>query len=332
MIGSLKVEKNVLNTRNQSIDVIKIIAMSLIVDLHTTWTFSSELAFFVHNLGVIAIPLFFMVSGYLLIGRKKVTYKYSLKKIFNILKFVFFIVGITWAIHYSFSWWNFNDFIFNFFGAFIHMGYFSVFWYFGAMIVIYLLYPLINVLYRKKNLYFLAFFIIAIIQNCMFLSNVIGIGESGVPLTFRLWNWIFYFMLGGFIQNFSLDRNTLLNFLVILTISTLLIMNWLDPYLHTHGVGLFYSCPIVIAFACSVFLFLLTFYYKDNPLIKEFSNLFLPVYAIHPIVIIYTYKLRHWLWTIDFGCIIYWLTVLLLTCIISFIILKIPFIKLIFKL
>lgn len=324
------------NTRNQSIDLIKTISMCLVVCLHTTHTFinssSGNLAFCLYNTAIIAIPMFFMVSGYLLIGRKNSSYRYSAEKIFGILRFVFLITGFTWLVHYSLSWWTFDDLLLNFFGSFFQEGYYPVFWYFGAMIIVYLLYPLINKLHQIKELYLLTFIILAIIQNCAFVSNLIGLGESDIPITLRFWNWIFYFMLGGFMKNYSVDRNLILITTGILIISTLFTRKWLDPYIHNYDISLFYSSPIVIAYACSAFLLLLTFRIKDSLFIKECSILFLPVYAIHPVIVTYTYKLRQWLWYFDFGCLVYWLAILLLSCLVSFFIMKVPYLKLIFKL
>ena len=60
---------SITGTRNLSIDLVKIVAMCLVVALHTTYGFIKEnsfedVSFIIYNLGVIAIPLFFMVSGY----------------------------------------------------------------------------------------------------------------------------------------------------------------------------------------------------------------------------------------------------------------------------
>ena len=70
--------------RNQSIDLIKIIAMIMVIGLHVNiGRLDNPIAFVISRTSGIAIPLFFMVSGFLLWGRKD-NVKYSLKKIFNI--------------------------------------------------------------------------------------------------------------------------------------------------------------------------------------------------------------------------------------------------------
>lgn len=76
-----------MNTRNSSIDLIKTVAMLGVIALHTTHNYLGD-SFNVSNVmyetGVISIPLFFMVSGYLLLGRNNVNYRYVSHKIFGI--------------------------------------------------------------------------------------------------------------------------------------------------------------------------------------------------------------------------------------------------------
>lgn len=66
--------------RIQSLDFIKIIAMLSVMGLHSTYSFIDEshigVADIIYRTSVIAIPLFFMVSGFLLLGRTKVDYRY----------------------------------------------------------------------------------------------------------------------------------------------------------------------------------------------------------------------------------------------------------------
>lgn len=76
--------------RIQSVDLIKIIAMICVMGLHSAGAFVSHdndnfWGNVVGRISVCAIPLFFMVSGYLLIGRDNVSYQYSLKKIISII-------------------------------------------------------------------------------------------------------------------------------------------------------------------------------------------------------------------------------------------------------
>lgn len=78
--------------RNQSLDLIKVIAMIGVIALHSTKSFINadqlSVADFIYDYGMIAMPLFFMVSGYLLLSRKELNYSYAIRKICGIIRFV----------------------------------------------------------------------------------------------------------------------------------------------------------------------------------------------------------------------------------------------------
>ena len=87
-------------SRNLSIDLIKIVAMFGVMCLHSTHSYSihGQLCFadILYESAVVSIPLFFMVSGYLLVGREKIDYKYAIRKVIGIMRFVSIIVFTFW--------------------------------------------------------------------------------------------------------------------------------------------------------------------------------------------------------------------------------------------
>jgi len=324
--------------RNQSVDLIKIVAMSMVVCLHTTYKFiefdSSGIMFMLYNLGVVAIPLFFMTSGYMLIGCENASWGYAFRKIIGIFRFVIVLVGVQWIIR-SFVRREIDLYapIRNFIGAFIQTGPFAVFWYFGAMVIIYMLYPVINRAYKNKNCYYSILFILGIIQNSVFICNITGNGETGVIQMFRLWNWLFYFMLGGALKELAIPGKWLSLFFATFATAALFSMKRLYPFIGDDHCEYFYASPVIIALSASLFLLLESFHFTDNKLISAIQPLFLPVYAFHSFVVSYSrdYMLR----LSDFGAIggaIYWLSVLCVTCFLSWLLLKIPYIKTLFRL
>lgn len=327
-------------TRNQSIDLIKIISMVLVVLLHTATTVTCHeipsLPQILYSFGVIAIPLFFMVSGYLLIGRMHVGFRYSMQKIFRILRFVFVIDFLFGLVFCTFNWWSVSSLIFNFCGSFFQMGYFWFFWYLGAMIIIYLLYPAINWLFSIRSAFLTVLAFILLIQNGAFISNILGVGESDISQTLRLWNWLAYFMLGGLMKVVNFHRPVLWRAIPLSVAATAVTMIWIYPYMHTTLCEYFYCSPAVVVLCCNCFLLLKSCRFRNSRFISECSAIFLPVYTIHPIVIIYIKDFFHgyidWLGTFTLGCVGYWLTVLLISCIIGFAVMKTPYLKEIFKL
>ena len=81
-------EKNILR-RNQSLDLIKIFAMIGVMGLHSTLGQTETfMGFLISRIFGISVPLFFMVSGYLL-SMKNVDWKYSRRNIIGIARFCF---------------------------------------------------------------------------------------------------------------------------------------------------------------------------------------------------------------------------------------------------
>ena len=85
--------------RNQSVDLVKIIAMMGVMALHTCLGRTDSLSGFVLSRSFgLSIPLFFMVSGYLMQGRK-IDWRYSVRKVVGILRFTFIICISYWIVH-----------------------------------------------------------------------------------------------------------------------------------------------------------------------------------------------------------------------------------------
>ena len=77
-------------SRNLSIDLVKVVAMMCVMILHIPFMWRADdnlLAFTMSRSAGMAIPLFFMVSGFILFGRKP-DFRYSIKKIIGIIRFV----------------------------------------------------------------------------------------------------------------------------------------------------------------------------------------------------------------------------------------------------
>lgn len=166
--------------RNLSIDLIKIVAMFGVMCLHSTHSYSSPGQFcfadILYESAVVSMPLFFMVSGYLLIGRENIDYKYSFRKIIGIIRFVSIIVFAFWlarsVYHIQF---DFIELLKSLVYPYIQLGQFGIFWYFGAMTILYLLYPIINAVYNcNKQMYFVVLTIALLTSHTMFISNLVG--------------------------------------------------------------------------------------------------------------------------------------------------------------
>ena len=108
-------------TRNINLDLIKVLACIGVVLLHTTMigfkdTGSWNLLAYLYYLGTYSIPLFFMVNGYLLLGKSNITYSYILQKVKWILIIVSSWTTIIWLFKRDFTvnlvFWCTNTYLF----------------------------------------------------------------------------------------------------------------------------------------------------------------------------------------------------------------------------
>lgn len=81
--------------REIGVDILKSLACFLVVVLHTAYSTSSIVTEIFYYFGVVAIPIFFTVNGYLML-KKKLSLKYILTKIAKLLIFTMF-----WTVIYT---------------------------------------------------------------------------------------------------------------------------------------------------------------------------------------------------------------------------------------
>lgn len=99
---------------------------------------------------------------------------YSVKKIWGILRFTFIICISYWLIHSIRHGFDFMVFVKLWVGSFMQKGMFAIFWYFGAMILLYLILPYFNKIENRKpyflsgnNFYFLKFVFVHLWQTIL---------------------------------------------------------------------------------------------------------------------------------------------------------------------
>lgn len=201
--------------RNYGIDLIKIIACVLVITLHSldptkpvdaNNLFNSAL----YYVGTMAIPIFFMASGYFVLNKKSISYAYSFKRIKNIL-----IVVLSWLLLFSVAKFIVKhkfDFLDELVGsAFtgIPHSHFYHFWFFWSLMIMLLLAPIIVWLIKKS---FKGFLILTLVMTIVCLAQDISlhIGYAflmrDTPQVFRLNIWIEYYLLGGIVGNLHFDK------------------------------------------------------------------------------------------------------------------------------
>ena len=285
--------------RIQSLDMIKLLSFIGVLAIHCAselqprpwgydlWTIRR----FVCCCGVISIPMFFLVSGYMLLGREKSGYAYAFRKIYRLLRasFVLYVLVLLlkWLI------WGEDVMMASVPRRFslnlLQTGDYCLLWFVGAMCIVYLVYPLINKVYRKKDVAFLwlCVFLVGLMTFFFFFNFIwprIGcLREFAICQTFRLWNWIGYFCLGGLVKRYRVfDRLGRLPLILVLFGICFLMLNAFAVWRGLPWVEYGYSSMPVMVLVVAVFSYVMRLNIY-NPLMSELAGVFLPAYLLGPI-------------------------------------------------
>ncbi|VKV56592.1 repeating unit O-acetyltransferase WefK [Streptococcus pneumoniae] len=323
--------------RNINLDLLKVLACVGVVLLHTTMggfkeTGSWNLLAYLYYLGTYSIPLFFMVNGYLLLGKREITYLYILQKVKWILITVSSWSFIVWLFKRDFT----TNPIKKIVGSLIQRGYFFQFWFFGALILIYLCLPILRQFLNSKRSYLYSLSLLMTIGLIFELSNIL----LQMPIqTFRLWTWFFYYLLGGYVAQFTIEEieSRFKNWMKIVSILLLLISPIILFFIaktiyHNLFAEYFYDTLFVKVSTLGIFLTILMLTLNENrrESIVSLSNQTMGVFIIH------TYIMKVWEKVLGFNFVGAYLLFALFTLSVSFIIvgmlMKIPYFNRIVKL
>ena len=282
--------------RNINLDLLKVLACVGVVLLHTTMdgykeTGSWRLLAYLYYLGTYSIPLFFMVNGYLLLGKRNITYSYILEKVKWILITVSSWNTIVWLLKRDFAVNPVKKII----GSMVQKGYFFQFWFFGALILIYLCLPILKNFLNSKRSYLYILSLLISIGLIFELTNIIIQTplQSYVIQTFRLWTWFFYYILGGLIAQFDKEfiKNGFKRWMKIVAVLLLLITPVILFFLaktiyHNLFAEYFYDILFVKIVSLGVFLTILTLSLKESKYkwIVSLSNQTMGVFIVHTYV------------------------------------------------
>ena len=328
--------------RNINLDLLKVLACVGVVLLHTTMggfkdTGSWNLLTYLYYLGTYSIPLFFMVNGYLLLGKREITSHYILQKVKWIL-----ITVSSWNI---IVWLFKRDFTVNpikkIVGSLIQKGSFFQFWFFGALILIYLCLPILSKFLNSKRRYLYILAVLIVIGFIVELANIFFQRplQTHVMQTFRLWTWFFYYILGGYIAQFNVDNlkyrfknwMKIVSMLLVLISPIILFFLAKNTY-HNLFAEYFYDILFVKFTSLGIFLMVLTLSLNENgsKWIVSLSNQTMGVFVIH------TYVMKIWEKLIAFSFTGAYLWFAIFTLSISFIVIgilmRIPYLNRIVKL
>lgn len=332
--------------REKWLDCIKIIASFLVVVLHVANcglddNISAKIHL-IYYLGVYAIPLFFIANGYLQLRKKEITYKYCVKKIMKIF-FIVFIWNLFLVIPYIVLKNEYqNVFLEMFKNLFMQKGFFNYFWFFGALIIIYILLPIISKIYNRKKNYLYITLLLILVSITMDILNIINnyngqeVIMNKIYQPLRIWSWLMYFSIGGLLSKIDIVNRIGYNKSKIITV-ILIVIGILYEYLFSYRLygnlyaENFYDSILIIIGSIFIFsLFKNMKFNKSSYFIQITSNLIMGIYIVQPIVI----KIVRYIIPLDVGFsnILAIFIVYSISWIVAWVINKIPKINILIKL
>ena len=283
--------------RDYSLDVIKIISCLLVVLMHTLRRYdqSVELHPFLYYLTRCSMPLFFMASGAVQLCKEKIDYRYCFKKIWNIviLMVAYYVADIIFRFVYNMEFTP-SGAIVALKGAY---GDYAVFWFLRTMIMIYLVLPLLHKIYTAKPI----LLTIVLGLSCFLLDayNVGGILffdhtayiEAPVNPQYRLWVWLFYYILGGIIyKNYKRFGGATFMWCILAMITTKVAVFYMYYILHyktnivNGGFG-YTSIFMALWVSCTMIFILKIDFSKWKNVVGICSATLLPMFALHAFII-----------------------------------------------
>lgn len=257
------------------LDFIKVIAMIMVVFNHSHSIISNKniIVFIIHYLlfylSKCAVPLFFMVSGSLLIGKND-----SYKRIFER------IIRIVAPSILIFLLWLYLNNIFSFDDSFFPYW----LWYLMALIAIYLTLPFINktIINMKNKDYKIFFFLFLIIPSTFYTINIFYniYTKQSVIFDNQLINNLItmpiaYFILGFYLKNKQINQK-FKNYSLILLVFTLITETVLTVSLKQNNLSFFlldsYKSLFVLLMSPTLFI-IFKYYFEKHNKTNEFSKL-----------------------------------------------------------
>jgi len=182
-------------------------------------------------------------------------------------------------------------------GSLFQKGYLWHFWFFGSLIILYLILPLLHKCLKARSLLHRALCLLLAFICAAFsiLSMCKGYSlQMFIPQTLRLWTWLFFFLWGGFCA----DPSFLLNIrfplwlhgvlVFLLTIISNIIQKKAGLYLiHNRPADLFYDNITSLLCYTLLFTFLLRIPVKEtiSHLITLLESLTMGIFILHPILL-----------------------------------------------
>ncbi|MBQ7960247.1 MAG: acyltransferase [Clostridia bacterium] len=321
--------------RELGIDLLKFICMLGVVGLHTQRDLATNVLYnpILYYLSRFAMPVFFMINGYLIMKKTEFDFKYYKKKILNMVRLLFIWGCISGVYSLLLCGDSLKQAVFN--SIKCMLGYYIVpFWFMFTFILIYTI-LLIGFNWIKRNIKLLTTILIGVclvIDICSFVNicNGGGFVTASINQRFKLWTWLMYFFLGYAVSevktNFSATKKYLL--LAVTSVASCIIQ-----YLYCFKLagiinsGYLYNNIFIIAWSVLIFVIFKNIRYanKAGKYILFFSSNSFGIFLMHEYITAY-FGLTSKVSTAVESTLL-WIFIIVVTLLLTALLRKIPYIK-----
>lgn len=295
------------NSKNYIISIIRIIATLSVILLHTASTVSvnndlfmitnsqKTVLSFIHHSLLFGVPIFFMLTGRLLLDKTKdISYTKVLKKYVPRILLALFIFSFPFACMKLYMETGSLSIMIvpKAFLAVISNQSLSHFWYLYELIGIYLILPIIKAFINTVDKKSIDILLILLFIACFIFPVIEKISDVNIAFKIHISYSIFYLVLG---YRLSLNKKS---FSCTLLIPVIILLTGLILVSDIYGFSQYlsdYNSPIIALLAVSVYMLLEKIKFDGNNVkacntIWTLDRLCFGAYLVHPVFIQFTYR------------------------------------------
>lgn len=285
-------------TREYAFDILRVISMIMVIIIHianvycrsfgmiSTKSYLISLIF--NTICRVSVPIFFMISGTLLLDREFNKSKY-LKRVIKYL-----ILIVVWDIIYLVWEYFYLGITYDKLYMLIIDPYRAHLWFLYTILVLYAIQPLLKLIMDKSNNV-----VKTILLTIWIILSLASMLNPYIAKLFTIFSYIGYFIIGkylyDFIKKYDLRKYSLT--LIIIMIICYSISIWMNYSLSIslnqfYNLFFAYRTPFIMISSFALYILIISNYQKDNlnKLFIGLSDLSLGVYLIHGIFLDITVK------------------------------------------
>ena len=276
--------------REYTFDVLRVIAMIMVIIIHVSNVYTRSYNFIDTNsylvslifntISRISVPIFFMISGALLLDRSFDLKKYK-KRVFKIILLI-----VVWDILYLIWEYFFLGVTYDKLYKLILEPYRAHLWFLYIIVILYVIQPLLKLILDKlNNTIKILLFVVWLLLSTISMYNL------AVANIFTIFSNIGFFIIGkylyDYVSNYKNNKKYTLIMVVLLVISFVesVYLNYTASLKFNMFYNLFFAYRTPFIILASFIVFKLVYIYCHNKKPKDIiilgSDLSLGVYLIH---------------------------------------------------